>query len=109
MLRSPDPPQRKVEATGEEVEPGVAPPETNLREGLSDIAWPLGVSFGVLLLWEALCRGFGVRPILLPPPSAILAAMVTRGDLLFANLWPSVYQTILAFGCRWSAAYCWGF
>jgi ABC-type nitrate/sulfonate/bicarbonate transport system permease component len=52
---------------------------------------------GALLLWEALCRGFGVRPILLPPPSAILAAMVTRGDLLFANLWPSVYQTVLAF------------
>jgi ABC-type nitrate/sulfonate/bicarbonate transport system permease component len=61
------------------------------------------------LLWEALCRGFGVRPILLPPPSTILAAMVTRGDLLLANLWPSVYQTVLLSCCRSSVAYCWGF
>src|SRR5580704_3338246 len=96
MLHSPDPPQRKAEAA-REAEPGAALPETNLRDRLSDIAWPLGVSLGALLLWEALCRGFGVRPILLPPSSAILAAMVTRGDLLFANLWPSVYQTVLAF------------
>lgn len=97
MLHSPDPPQRKVEAAGEEAESGAALGETNLRGRLSDIAWPLGVSLGALLLWEALCRGFGVRPILLPPPSAILAAMVARRDLLFANLWPSVYQTVLAF------------
>ena len=96
MLHSPDPPQRKAEAA-REAEPGAALPETNLRDRLSDIAWPFGVSLGALLLWEALCHSFGVRPILLPPPSAILAAMVTRGDLLFANLWPSVYQTVLAF------------
>ena len=97
MLHSPDPLQRKAEAAGEAAGQGAVLPETNLRDRLSDIAWPLGVSLGILLLWEALCRGFGVRPILLPPPSAILAAMVARSDLLFANLWPSVYQTILAF------------
>jgi hypothetical protein len=89
-LHSPDPPQWKAKPAGEEAEPSVG-------KRLSDIAWPLGVSLGALLLWEVLCRGFGVRPILLPPPSAILAAMVTRGDLLFANLWPSVCQTVLAF------------
>ena len=97
MLHRADPPRRKAGAAGAEAEPGAGLPEANLRDRLSDIAWPIGVSLGALLLWEALCRGFGVRPILLPPPSAILAVMVTRGDLLFANLWPSVYQTVLAF------------
>ena len=97
MLHSPDLPQRKAEAASGEDEPRTTLSVTNLRNRLSDIAWPLGVSLGILLLWEALCRAFGVRPILLPPPSAILAAMVARSDLLFANLWPSVYQTILAF------------
>ena len=97
MLHSPDPRQRKAEAGGEEAGPSAALHETKLRDRLSDIAWPLSVSLGALFLWEALCRGFGVRPILLPPPSAIFAAMVARRDLLFANLWPSVYQTVLAF------------
>jgi NitT/TauT family transport system permease protein len=97
MLHSPDLPQQKAEAVGEEAEPGAGLLEANLRDRLSDIAWPIGVGLGALLLWEALCRGFEVRPILLPPPSAILAAMVTRADLLLANLWPSVYQTVLAF------------
>ena len=97
MLHRADPPRRKAEAAGAEAEPGAGLPEANLRDRLRDIAWPIGVSLGALLLWEALCRGFGVRPILLPPPSAILTAMVSRGDLLFANLWPSVCQTVLAF------------
>src|SRR5215472_9641899 len=97
MLHNLDLPQRKAEAAGEADEPVRVLPEANLRDRLSDIAWPLGVSLGALLLWEVLCRGFGVRPILLPPPSAILAAMVARSDLLFANLWPSLYQTIPAF------------
>jgi len=97
MLYSHGQPQRTAEAVGEKTEPSAAQPETNLRDRLSDITWPLGVSLSALFLWEALCRGFGVRPILLPPPSAIFAAMVARRDLLFANLWPSVYQTVLAF------------
>ena len=67
MLHRADPPRRKADAADAEAEPGAGLPEANLRDRLSDIAWPIGVSLGALLLWEALCRGFGVRPILLPP------------------------------------------
>lgn len=73
------------------------PPAAPSRRRVGDMAWPLGVGLGALLLWEALCRGLGVRPILLPPPSAILGTMVARHDLLLDNLWPSLYQTVLAF------------
>ena len=79
MLHSIDLLQRKAEAAGGKDEPGATLSETNLSNRLSDIVWPLGVSLGILLLWEALCRGFGIRPILLPPPSAILTAMASRG------------------------------
>ncbi|HVH77457.1 MAG TPA: ABC transporter permease [Stellaceae bacterium] len=72
-------------------------PAAPRRRRLGDAAWPLGIGLGSLLLWEALCRGLGVRPILLPPPSAILFAMVSRYSLLFDNLWPSLYMTVLAF------------
>jgi NitT/TauT family transport system permease protein len=57
----------------------------------------LGVGVAALVLWEALCRGLGIRAILLPPPSQIVVAMVERWDLLFENLWPSLYLTVLAF------------
>jgi NitT/TauT family transport system permease protein len=64
---------------------------------LGDIAWPLGIGIAALLLWEALCRGLGIKEILLPPPSAILLSMISRWSLLFDNLLPSLYMTALAF------------
>jgi NitT/TauT family transport system permease protein len=49
--------------------------------------------FGGLLvwLWEVLTRGFGVPPILLPPPTAILEIFV--GDI--ATLWVDFEQTFI--------------
>jgi NitT/TauT family transport system permease protein len=67
------------------------------RRQLGDVAWPLGIGVATLALWEALCRGLGIRSILLPPPSQIVVAMIDRWDLLFDNLWPSLYLTVLAF------------
>ncbi|HEV2303683.1 MAG TPA: ABC transporter permease [Stellaceae bacterium] len=73
------------------------PPGARPGRRLGDAAWPLGIGLAALLLWEALCRGLGVRAILLPPPSAILFSMISRWSLLFDNLWPSLYLTALAF------------
>jgi NitT/TauT family transport system permease protein len=45
---------------------------------------PAPVVAGLLLLalWEGLTRAFDVPTVILPPPSAILNALVTRGDVL---------------------------
>ena len=73
------------------------PLEARRRRRYGEFAWPLGIGLGSLLLWEGLCRGLGVKAILLPPPSEILLSMVSRWSLLFDNLWPSLYLTVLAF------------
>jgi len=67
------------------------------RERKGDIAWPLAVGLTAAVLWEGLCRGLGIKPILLPPPSAIALTMVARWDLLLDHLWPSLYLTVMAF------------
>ncbi|HYD29983.1 MAG TPA: ABC transporter permease [Azospirillaceae bacterium] len=61
-------------------------------EGAGRVALVAGL-FGLALvyLWEAVVRGFGVPSVLLPAPSAILAAMPPRADVL----WDDFRQTVL--------------
>ncbi|MGH6739934.1 MAG: ABC transporter permease [Bradyrhizobium sp.] len=67
------------------------------RKPLLDLAWPIGISVAMLVGWEAIVRGLGVRSIIMPPPSEIAATMIDRRDLLLDNLWPSIYLTVLGF------------
>jgi ABC-type nitrate/sulfonate/bicarbonate transport system permease component len=53
------------------------------------IFWPGAVIVGALLAWEMAVRAFGVRSIILPPPSEILYVMGTL-PLLLTHLWPSL-------------------
>jgi putative hydroxymethylpyrimidine transport system permease protein len=46
---------------------------------------PLVTAIGLLLAWEALVWLTGVPPYILPPPSRVLAVLVERADLLFAE------------------------
>ncbi len=54
-------------------------------------AGPALFGLGLLLLWEILTRGFQVPAILLPPPSAIAAALTANA----ADLWDDFSQTVL--------------
>lgn len=62
------------------------------------IGWPILVTALILLGWEISVRTLGIRSIILPPPSAVLATMAERHDLLLTHLWPSLYLTVLGFG-----------
>ena len=60
--------------------------------------------FGVTLLavWEIAVRGFGVSPVLLPPPSAIAARIATSGAVLRADVVQTFFKGALsgyAIGC----------
>lgn len=68
-----------------------------MKAQLYNIAWPSLITIALLLIWEVLVRVLGVRSIVLPPPSEIFGAVITRRDLLLSHLWPSLYLTILGF------------
>lgn len=55
------------------------------------------VIVGTLVAWEIVCRAFGVRAFLLPPPSSIF--VVFRDDLpwLMTNAWYTLHETLLGF------------
>jgi NitT/TauT family transport system permease protein len=62
------------------------------------------VVFGLTLvaLWEVVVRGFGVSPVLLPAPSAVLARLVGDGPTLVADVRQTFLQGALsgyAIGC----------
>jgi NitT/TauT family transport system permease protein len=67
------------------------------RERLRAIVWPTAVAVGMLLAWEIAVRAGGVRPVILPAPSEILTVIAERRDVLVANLWPSLYMTVIGF------------
>lgn len=68
-----------------------------MSERARRLGWPVGVSALLLLLWEGLVRGFAVKAVVLPAPSVIVHALVTRGDLVLEHLWPTLYETVLGF------------
>jgi len=70
---------------------------SKIRGLFVELGWPIGISVAALLLWEVAVRELDVRSIILPPPSEIFAAMLSRRELLLTNLWPSLYLTVLGF------------
>jgi NitT/TauT family transport system permease protein len=54
--------------------------------------------FGVwlLIIWEALTRGFGIPFVLLPPPSAIGARIANSLPILFADVRQTIFKAVLA-------------
>ena len=62
----------------------------------SDLAVRVGsvlLAAGLLLAWEALCRGLRLPPLVLPPPSAI-AASLWQG-LASGYFWPHLRTTVV--------------
>ena len=70
---------------------------TNWRGLMDELGWPIGISVGLLVLWEVAVRALRIRSIILPPPSEIIETIISRWDLLLAHLWPSLYLTVLGF------------
>ena len=51
----------------------------------------------VLIVWELLCRGFGVSEFVFPAPSAIAAKLVEQGPLIAAHAWRTFWVTMVGF------------
>jgi len=57
---------------------------------------PALFGFWVLVIWEAVTRGFGIPFVLLPPPSAIGARFIAALPLLWADFVQTVLKAVLA-------------
>ena len=71
--------------------------ERAARARLSAVLAPTGVVIAVLVLWEFGTRAFGVPVFLLPPPSAVIAAMAKHSALLAVGTWITTIEIVLGF------------
>jgi NitT/TauT family transport system permease protein len=62
-----------------------------------DFLWPTLTGVALLLAWETAVASLGIRPIVLPPPSRVAVALVTRRALLLQHLWPTLWQCLAGF------------
>ena len=51
----------------------------------------------VLILWEAICRGFSISEFIFPAPSAIIAKLVEQGPLIAGHAWRTFWVTMVGF------------
>jgi NitT/TauT family transport system permease protein len=58
---------------------------------------PWAVTLGLLGLWEAACRGLHIAEFILPPPSAIAAAMMQYHEIILENALWTLLTTALGF------------
>lgn len=77
----------------------VADPSIAIRHGRRLVGWLPTVAVAVLVLagWELAVRGLGIRPILLPTPSSILATFVADLPRLAQAVWTTGRGAVLGF------------
>jgi NitT/TauT family transport system permease protein len=56
-----------------------------------------GVLIAVFVLWEAAVRGFQVKPIILPPPSAVFADLLAAPAWYLGHAWYTLLVTVAGF------------
>lgn len=57
----------------------------------------VGVLFGCCLIWEALVRGLDVPLFMVPPPSAVVMALVSNPQIYVHHAVYSLYSTLIGF------------
>lgn len=63
----------------------------------SEIGLPIGFMIVLLLVWQAVTRGFGIPPYVLPAPSDFLSVLVDRFDVLAMMAQQTAAATLMGF------------
>ncbi|MFZ7089996.1 ABC transporter permease [Primorskyibacter sp. 2E233] len=68
-----------------------------VRRGGRAAAYLVPVIFGltILFIWEGMVRGLNISPVLLPPPSAIGAALISKTHILWTDLVQTFFKGAL--------------
>jgi NitT/TauT family transport system permease protein len=67
------------------------------QAALTELAPPFLVGVAILVVWEAVCRLFGIPNYLFPAPSAIAHSFIVDVPGLLHALWSTVKVTLIAF------------
>src|SRR5580658_1958034 len=67
------------------------------RDRVAALAYPIGMTVALIILWEAAARLFSFPPYLLPAPSAIIESMVTNAAVLIKQSVGTTVEIILGF------------
>ncbi len=68
-----------------------------VRERLAQHQLAVIAAIVLLVFWEVVVAAFGVRELILPRPSQILAVMIEERALLFRNMWVTLYEILVGF------------
>ncbi|HEX3439138.1 MAG TPA: ABC transporter permease [Pseudolabrys sp.] len=58
----------------------------------------IAVIIGFFLLWEFLCIAFGIKDLVLPRPSQIIATLIERFPAMWPHTVQTLYTTMVGFG-----------
>jgi NitT/TauT family transport system permease protein len=58
----------------------------------------IAVIIGFFLLWEFLCIAFGIKDLVLPRPSQIIATLIERFPAIWPHAVQTLYTTMVGFG-----------
>ncbi|MGI9423974.1 MAG: ABC transporter permease [Hyphomicrobiaceae bacterium] len=61
------------------------------------IALPLGTAVALLLIWQVGVKYFQVPTYIAPAPSDVFEVFRTQSNVLVANLWPTLLESVLGF------------
>ena len=67
------------------------------RDRMAALAYPIGMTVALIILWEAAARLFSFPPYLLPAPSAIIESMDTNAAVLIKQSIGTTVEIILGF------------
>jgi NitT/TauT family transport system permease protein len=71
-------------------------PASRVWTGVLRFLVPLLFGLWILILWEGITRGAGVPFVLLPPPTAIAARLVTSLPVIGADVRQTIFKAVLA-------------
>lgn len=59
--------------------------------------YPIGSLLGVLVIWQAVVSGFGIKPFILPSPRLVAQVIAAHYDVLLRHTVVTSYETVLGF------------
>jgi NitT/TauT family transport system permease protein len=59
---------------------------------------PLALLVTILVIWEAICRLFGISDFILPAPTKIMQAMWEYREVIAGHAWRTFWVTMVGFG-----------